>query len=494
MINKRTRYFIGIDIGTTNIKGALYSSNGKLVSSSILSYPSYTPFHGYHEQDPKDWINGFYKTLENLCSDESVKTGLESISVSTQGGTVVAVDKDFKPLYPAMTWLDRRGKHLLEEDKELRQKNIWFYNKTGWRLDSNISFMPLYWLRNKKRDLFDKIDKVLFVNDYLLWHITGNNCQDPSSASITLFYNVKEGKWDKKIMDLLGLDESNFSEVKRSGELVGYLKKDIYQNIGISSKVKVINGGHDQYCASIGAGILDESDILIATGTAWVFFKLINDPVFDSKRLFAIGRNIIEKKYGLIYSIPAAGASVRWFALNLLNLSDEKKLFDIISKEKDKLMAKNNDILFYPYLTGNFGPDFNIRKKASLLNLELNHDRLDILKAIMEGVAFQLNKIMEVMSERSMTGERIKMVGGAAKSEIWPAILADITGLDILIPKDFHDDYATKGAAILSGVGCGIFSSLGEGFKKLDTGFTIISPGKNTNYYKNKYKDFKNNY
>ena len=491
-----TKYIIGIDVGTTNIKGSLYSSVGDLVANYSISYESYTPEESYHEQNPDDWVDGFLKVLEKLLLNNNIKENLEAMSLSTQGGTVIPVDKNFKNLCKAITWLDRRSTETLKNNKKLLEKNIEFYNKTGWRLDTNISFMPLYWLRENRREVFDKIHRVLYVNDYVLKKITGSSYQDPSNSSITLFYNVTTGKWDRDILDLLGFDESKFSEVKNSGEVVGYLNEDICKRLGIKSRVNVINGAHDQFCAGIGAGILDESEMLLATGTAWVIFKMLNKPLLDSKRFFAIERFLIKKnniknKFGLIYSIPSAGASLRWFAKNVMNLDSENKLFKIIDKNADKLASIKNNIIFYPYLTGAFGPDFDTEKKASFLNMEIGHTYLDLIKAIMEGIGFQFKKILATLAEKEIKPKSLKMTGGGAKSKIWPQVIADITNLNILVPENKDEDFASKGAAIIAGCGAGIFSSLEKGYNKLKSEFKTIRPNsRNVEFYKSKSKLF----
>ena len=491
-----TRYIIGIDIGTTNIKGSLYLSSGNLVTSSSTAYESYYPKESCHEQDPDDWVSGFLHILEKLLISNYVKENLEAISISTQGGTVVPVDKDFNPLRRAITWLDRRSAETLKNNRELLAKNIDFYNKTGWRLDTNISFMPLYWLRENEREIFNKIHKVLYVNDYVLKKVTGSSYQDPSNSSITLFYNVTTGKWDRDILDLLGFDESKFSEVKNSGEVVGYLNEKICKKLDIKGRVKVINGSHDQFCAGVGAGILDESEMLLATGTAWVIFKMLSRPLMDSKRFFAIERfsikkNNIKDKFGLVYSIPAAGASLKWFAINVMNLGSEDKLFKIIDENADKLIKIRNNIIFHPYLTGAFGPDFDVNRKASFLNVEIGHNHLDLIKAIMEGIGFQLKKILEILKEKEIEASSIKMVGGGAKSKIWPQIIADITNLNILIPENKNEDFASKGAAIIAGYGAGIFSSLEKGYNKLKSEFKAIRPNpRNVEFYRSKFRLF----
>jgi sugar (pentulose or hexulose) kinase len=485
------KYICGIDIGTTNIKGAVYSSQGRMISKYSSSYDSYTPEEGHHEQDPDHWFSGVIAVLEKLIADDDIKNNLKAISLSTQGGTIVPVDKDFKPLNRAITWLDRRGENILKESPHFQEKNIEFYKKTGWRLDSGISFLPAVWLKAKRKEIFDKTYKLLFVNDYVLKKLCGSNVQDPSNASLTLFYNVKEGRWDPELFKLAGFSEDSFSEVKDSGAVIGYLDKKILKEMGINTEIMLINGGHDQYCAGIGAGIFDEEEILIATGTAWVIFKMLDDCLFDTERFFSIGRNIIKDKFGFIYTIPTAGASLNWLARKIMNLEDERQLFEIIDKDHKIIAGIRNDIIYHPYLTGNFGPDFDINKRADFSAIGINHDFRDIIKAIMEGVGFQLRKILDVMKESGIEVNNIKMSGGGARSKIWQKIIADITGLKILIPQDLQEDLAVKGAAIIAGWGSGIFGSLKEGFNKLDSKFCPVYPEKeNIEFYNNKFMSF----
>ncbi len=485
------KYIIGIDIGTTNIKGSLYSQNGEHISSHNISYKSYCPQEGYYEQDSDDWVKTIIKILEELIVTHDIKSGLYAISLSTQGGTLIPVDKDYDPLTRAITWLDRRGASLFNANRKLQDKNIEFYEKTGWRLDSNISFLSLYWLRENRPSVFNKIHKVMFVNDYILKKITGNNYHDPSNASITQFYNILDRRWDSDILNLMGFSEDKLSPVKDSGEVIGDLRKDICQKLDIDNEVKVINGGHDQYCAGIGAGIFNEEEILLSTGTAWVIFKMIPKPLFDTKRFFAIGRNITKDKYGIIYSIPSAGASIKWFARDLMNLDSEEIFYRILDKDRDSIAGIKNSIIFHPYLTGAHGPDFDLDRKASFENIKIGHNYLDFVKAIMEGAGFQLKKIFNVFEEKEMKIRKIKMVGGGSKSTLWPQIIADITGTDVLIPVSQKEDFAAKGAAIIAGYGAGIFKTFQDGFNKIKSQYKVITPDPvSVDYYRDKYKLF----
>ena len=488
-------YVIGIDIGTTNIKGALYSTKGNYLEKASVSYESYTPQNGFHEQDPEDWVNGFNFILKKLLKYPEAKERLRAIALSCQGGTVLPVDKNYRPIGRAMTWLDSRGAELFEQDDFLKSKNLQFYEKTGWRLDSHISFSPLYWMKKKKRPEFKKIHKILFVNDYVLKKISGVNIQDPSNASISLFYNIIKGKWDEDILNYLGISTDYLSEVRESGDIVGTLSDNLTTKLGIKNKVMIVNGGHDQYCSSIGVGIFEQDQILLSTGTAWVVFKLLNSPIFDKKNFFAIGRNILKDKYGLLYSLPASGGSINWFAKNLMNLKDEEKLFKIISENRNKLRKIKNNILFYPYLAGNFDPGYDQATKATFYNIDISNSYLDLVKAIMEGVAFHIKNIFLAIKSKGAHTSTIKMVGGGVKNNLWPQIVADILNIEVSIPKNTEEDFAVKGAAIIANHGLNTGITLKDSYKLFKSGFNTIKPVKeNYDFYKGKYRDFNDSY
>ncbi|MBA7509793.1 Xylulose kinase [subsurface metagenome] len=483
------KYFMGIDIGTSNIKGSVFSTEGEYLENYSISYNSYFPLENYYEQDPDDWVNGSLKIIEKLLNKIPVIKNFDALALSTQGGTFVPVDVNFDPLYRAITWQDRRAADLLYKNRKIRNKNIFFYNRTGWRLDSNISILPLYWLKENKKHIFEKIHKILFVNDYVQNKLCNNGYQDPSNASITLFFNIINGIWDKDILSLFDFDVDRFSKIKNSGELVGYLNENICESLRIQDKVKVYNGGHDQYCTALGAGILNEEGILLSTGTAWVIFKMLDKPLLDSKFFFAIGRNIIIGKFGLIYTIPAAGASIKWFASNVMDINKESEMFELIDKNSIEFLNLRNKIIFYPYLTGAFGPDFDTNKRSSFHNIDISHNNLDLVKAIMEGVGFQLKKILMVLQKKGIKSPRLKMVGGGTNSKVWPQIISDIIGKEIYISRD--KDVACRGASMIAAVGAGYFKNYNEAFDKIGCKFITVRPRREfINFYNKKFINF----
>jgi sugar (pentulose or hexulose) kinase len=391
--------------------------------------------------------------------------------------------------------MDRRGVEVYEGNAFLQSKNLEFYRKTGWRLDSHISFTPLYWIKKNLNSYFKEIHRIFFVNDYVIYRLSGKLATDPSNASISLLYNIIEDRWDKEILGYLDISEDFLPEVRDSGAVIGKLNGHISRKLGIKNDVILVNGGHDQYCTSISAGIFEQKQTLLSTGTAWIIFKMLDRPLFDVKSFFAIGRSILKGKFGLLYSLPASGGSIRWFANNLLNIKDEKIFFRFLERNSKKLKELKNDIIYYPYLAGTFDPDFDQNAKASFTGIDISNSGLDFIKAIMEGVSFHIKKVFLAIREKGVETNTIRMVGGGAKDIIWTQITADVLNMEIAVPKYPEEDFAVKGAAILANYGLNRKMnnklSIYDSYRLFQSEFDNIRPDSdNVNFYLKKYRDF----
>ncbi len=226
-----------------------------------------------------------------------------------------------------------------------------------------------------------------------------------------------------------------------------------------------------------------------------MIFKLLDGPIFDKKNFFAIGRSILKDKYGLLYSLPASGGSINWFAKNLMNFKDEEKLFKTISENKEKLGKIKNQILFYPYLAGNFDPGYDQSVKAVFHNIDISNSYLDLIKAIMEGVVFHIKNVFIAIKSKGAGTKSIKMVGGGTKNNLWPQIVADVLNIEVSIPKNTDEDFAVKGAAILANHGLNPDISIKKNYDLFKSEFEIIRPAKeNSDFYMGKYDNFNNIY
>ena len=464
------QYLLGIDVGTTGTKTLLFSADGELLGHAYRPYALHTPQVGYSEQNAEDWWNAVCETVREVCADPEIGKAVAAISLSLQGGTMVAVDKDMKPVRPAMVWNDGRGAAQMEAYiREVGEAET-MYQKTGWRLGKSMLVVESRWMRDNEPELFEKTAMFLSVPDYISMKMTGIPAIDMSDAGNNQFANIRTGSYDPELLKFSGVTEAQLPKLVRSGDVIGNLTEEAAQALGLSTDTVLVAGAHDQYAVALGAGALKDGDILIGSGTCWVVTAIGDEPAFETGLAQSI--SAVPGKWGSLLSLSSGGVCLEWWRRNLTVAPDGSLLpFDVINEEVAKRKAAEDGLFFYPF-SGNAAPGRKF-SKASFIGLDLSHDRFDIARAIMEGVAFQAIWMMESFKTKP-SKEGLKLAGGASKSALWCQMVADIANLPVRIPE--VADLACVGAAILAGTGCGIYPNVEEGYKCLAVRERVIQP------------------
>ena len=464
------QYLLGIDVGTTGTKTLLFSTDGELLGHAYRPYDLHTPQVGYSEQNPEDWWNAVCETVREVCADAEVAKAVAAISLSLQGGTMAPVDKDGKPVRPAMVWNDGRGADQREAYiREVGEADT-MYQKTGWRLGKAMLAIESRWMRDNEPENFAKTAKFLSVPDYISMKMTGIPAVDLSDGGNNQLINIRTGKYDPEILAFAGITEEQLPKIVRSGEVIGNLTEEAAQAMGLTTNTVLVAGAHDQYAVALGAGALQDGDILIGSGTCWVVTAIGDEPAFETGLAQSIAA--VPGKWGSLLSLSSGGVCLEWWRKNLTVAPDGSLLpFDVINEEVAKRRAAEEGLFFYPF-SGNAAADRKFTK-ASFIGLDLSHDRFDIARAIMEGVAFQALWLMESFKTKP-SKEGLKLAGGASKSALWCQMVADIANLPVRIPE--VADLACVGAAIMAGTGCGIYPSVEEGYKSLAVRERVIYP------------------
>ena len=464
------RYLLGIDVGTTGTKTLLFSAEGQLLGHAYRGYKMYNPQVGYSEQNAEDWWDAVCQTVREVCADPEIGKSVVAISLSLQGGTMVAVDKDVKPVRPAMVWNDGRGAAQMEAYLREVGEAETMYQKTGWRLGKAMLAIEIRWMKENEPELFEKTAMFLSVPDYISMKMTGIPAVDMSDAGNNQLANVRDGCYDPEILKFAGVTEDKLPKLVRSGDVIGNLTAEAAEALGLSTDTVLVAGAHDQYAVALGAGALRSGDILIGSGTAWVVTAIGDEPAFETGLAQSV--SAVPGKWGSLLSLSTGGVCLEWWRRNLTVAPDGSQIpFDVINEEVAKRKAAEDGLFFYPF-SGNAAPDRRF-PKASFIGLDLSHDRFDIARAIMEGVAFQAIWMMESFKTKP-SKEGLKLAGGASKSALWCQMVADITNLPVRIPE--VADLACVGAAIMAGTGCGIYSSVEEGYKCLAVRERVIQP------------------
>lgn len=466
--------FLGADIGTTGTKTMLFDGNDQAVGRGYKGYELYTPFRGAYEQDAEDWYQSLKFSIKEAVKDSDLD--IKALSLSAQGGSFFLADivnGKVKPLCRALTWMDVRAEEEFEQAKqEISVDDV--YKITGWRMGRGSAICRLRWLRKHYPELMDKTKVILSTADYIYYRLTGKLVIDYSSAAMMGMFNVAQAKWDERLIKVAQINENILPKLIPTGEDLGEILPDVAKDLGLKSGVKLYSGAHDQYAASLGSNYFSEKDLIISTGTTWVLFGNSDKPVFN-KYYLASGKHP-SGGYGVIVSAVSSGTVMEW-TKNLIGTD-----FKTMDEQAD-LRDVDKDLLVYPFISGGGGYRGRIHK-YSVLGGAMRHDKFDIARATMEGVAFEIKKIISLYRESGIVDDKIIVSGGAARSEVWMKILASVLEKEVYISN--QADRTCFGAFSIAKKGY----TGGEFVKFKFEGHTVLPNDQLMSKYREKYSNY----
>ena len=486
VVNYMEKYLLGIDVGTTGTKTILFTDEGEVISHAYRSYPLSNLRVGESEQNPLDWWKAICETVHEVTEGRSAADKVAAISLSTQGGTLVAVDKSGAPVRPAIVWNDIR----FTEEREKYLSEIGdaetLYQKTGFRLGRGLPLLAIRYIKDKEPEAFEKSDKFLSVPSYISLKMTGRAAVDFSNAGIEELVDIRKRRYDPELLDFAGINESRLAELVMSGEVIGNLTEEAARELGLSEETLLVSGAHDQYAVALGAGSVSAGNILIGSGTSWVIVASGSEPDFECGLSQSVAA--VPGLFGTLRSLSSGGVCLDWFRNFVAVGSDGESIdYATINSEVEKIRAAEDGLFFYPFKgTCGDGKSFS---KGAFTGMDLSHNRYHLIRAVMEGVVFQVLWMMEAFKTKPGKDGLI-LAGGASKSEVWAKMLADVSGLPIRIPE--IADLACVGAAILAGFGAGIYPSCEEGYSRFKIKERVILPrSEMTEKYKPIFEKYK---
>ncbi len=432
--------FLGVDVGTTGTKSVVADVDGAAFGKGYYGYPLITPFEGASEQDPNEWYKGTIESvrtaIKGINSDR-----IKAVSFSAQGGSFFVAEKreeTFFPLTDALTWMDVRANEQFVRVSKIISPDE-FYKITGWRLSPSSMFCRLLWLKENEPDVFNRADAFFTTSDYVHYKFTGKRVIDYTSAALTGLFDIKEKKWSRKLIDIVGISENQLPLLMNAGEKIGTIKADVAEEAGLNNSATVVCGIHDQYALSIASGAVRENDVFISAGTTWVAFGISRELCFSKGYLSPCPHPF--GGYGVIGSAVSSGTIMEWL----------RKQFSVSFEEIEEQTKKrkpDRNLFVYPFLTGcgDYRQEKNVR--ASVIGLSLGHDRFDVIRAAMEGVAFEIKTLLKEFETAGVNGGKITIAGGGAKNGTWVEILAAVLGSEIFVLSE--KDICAAGAAALS--------------------------------------------
>ncbi len=441
------KYYLGIDLGTSSIKLSLADEKGNILDSASKDYPLYLPKVNWSEQDPNLWYQAMLICFDKLNEKHNLKD-VCSLSFSGQMHGLVILDENDNVIRNAILWNDSRTTKQVDYLNNVIGKDN-LINYTSNIALCGFTAPKVLWVYENEKDNFNKIKKIMLPKDYLAYKLSGNFASDVSDLSGTLYFDVKNNDYSDDMLKILHINRNMLPKIYNSYDVIGTLKEDLEEVTHLSKNCKIVIGGGDQAIGATGTNTLVEKEISISLGTSGVVFA----PV-DSYRYDKLGRvhcfRHTTGKFHLMGCTLAAMGSLKWYMEDILQTKD----YSLIDQLPDEI----SDILFLPYLMGERSPINDPDASGYLTNLKLSHSRLDILKAVIEGICFSLYHNYKVMVEDGIIADSARVIGGGTKSKNTIQILADIFGIKIKTINS--SDGGALGAIICAMVGDGLYKDV----------------------------------
>ena len=482
-------YVLGIDLGTSSLKGLLMNKSGEVVAFAGYDYPLLHPNKGYSEQNSEEWV----KACENVFKALSEKVGdfkveLEGIAISGQMHGLVTLDEEENVVRPAILWNDTRTTKQCTEIMEGFGDRLITITKN--KALEGFTLPKILWMQEEERELWAKVAHIMLPKDYLIFRLTGEFATDYSDAAGTLLLDVAAKKWSDEILAKYNIDEKILPKLYNSTDCVGKIKAEYQKGFGFEKEVKVMGGGADNACAAVGSGIVSNGIGMVSIGTSGVFLSYEDEAHSKySGRLHLFNHGIPDAYYSMGVTL-AAGHSLNWFKETFA----PKESFEELLSDIDKIPAGSDGLLFAPYIVGERTPYADSKVRGSFTRIDTTHTRAHFARAVLEGITFSLRDSMELMSELTAKKfDKILSVGGGSKNKDWLQMQADIFDTEIITLTT--EQGPGLGAAMMAAVGTGWFKDLKECAKTFVHYKSGISPVKeNVLKYNEAYESYKKVY
>ncbi|HYA22436.1 MAG TPA: FGGY family carbohydrate kinase [Thermoproteota archaeon] len=456
-----------IDAGTTGVRTVIFNTKGDVVAWKYLEFPSYFPEPAWVEQDADDWWDRACRT-SRISLDEAASRGvtpdrIAGISVTNQRETIVPVDGRVQAVHHALVWQDRRTVPQCQRIRESIDESS-IYNVTGLTVDPYFSAPKILWIMENHPEVYARTHKFLLVHDYLIAKLTGSFVTSWDNASRTLLFDIVKFDWSDDILKNLKIDGEKLPQPLPSGRPVGEITSQAAREIGFAEGTPVVCGGGDQQCSAVGVGVVKPGRTKATTGTGTFVISFLEKPTFDTRRRVLCSCHSVPGKWVQEASMFSTGTIYRWFR-DQFGQSEKAAAesagvdpYTILNEEASESPPGSNGVLIIPHFVGAGAPYWDPYARGVIFGLALGHKKSDLIRAIMEGVAMEIRKNIEVMKGLGTPMKEIRVTGGMTRNPNFNQIQADVFGLPVLRCR--IEESTSLGCAILAGVGVGVFSNV----------------------------------
>ncbi len=429
-------HYMGVDIGTSGCKAVVFDENGKQISAAYREYDVISSQPGWAELDSDKVIKKCFEVIAESAAEVPGK--VRGLGISSQGEAFTPIDKDGRALANALVSSDMRAADYVKSfPGQLGAEKL--YQITGHTAHPMFSLFKLLWLRDSRPEIWSEAKKFLCFEDLLQLRLGLEPAIGWPLAGRTMLFDVRKHEWSEEILDAVGLSANQLARPLPSGEKAGQIKPSIANELNLAEESYVVAGGHDQPCGALGAGVTQPGVAVYATGTVECITPAFSEPVFSEKLR---NSNLCTYDYTIngMYTTVAfsltGGNILKWFRDEFGQAEiaqSEKTGCDVYELLLEEIPDKPTDLMVLPYFTPSGTPHFDTQTPGAILGLRLSTKREEIMKALLEGVAFEMRLNLEILEQSGCQVNELRATGGGAKSNIWTQLKADVLGKPITV-------------------------------------------------------------
>jgi sugar (pentulose or hexulose) kinase len=487
---------LGIDLGTTAIKSAVFDYSGQQIASAVVEYELLTPKNNYVELPCEVYVNAIDQSLQKIRGENVYTRDVKIIGFSVQGETLCFLDEKHQPLRNAIVWMDNRA---VEQAETLKNH---FTNELCYKTTGQVSFeacwpaAKILWVKENEPEVFKSTRHFLLLEDYIIHLLTGRYVAEGSLLTSTLYWDITTKQYWPEMLDFLGVDKNYLPEVMESGRLVGTILPEMANLLQVSPDAKICTGCLDQVAGAIGVGNITPGIFSENIGAALAICVPTETLTYDPNRLMPVHYFGIPDTY-MMHTFTTGGMCLRWFrdAFAQMEINIEKSTgidsYYLLDKMAENIPAGSDGLLVLPHLQGSMAPDVNLNAKGVFYGITLMHTKAHFVRAIMESLGYVICRNIEAISSMGIEIKELRSLGGGSKSDSWNQMISDITGKELVLTQS-SQDVACLGAAILAGVATGVFSSIQDACQSMVKIKKVYSPNLSHHaFYKAQYQKYK---
>lgn len=491
----KNQYLLGIDVGTSAVKLALFSKElgNRPVAIVGEEYQTHYPAPGFAEQAPDDWWLAVCRGIPQLLAKAEISPAeIVGVGIDGQSWSAVAVDKNGRALAPSPIWFDTRSKEICKELEDTLGKECCFATSCN-PLEPTYAFPKLLWFKKHAPDIYQNAVSFLSSNGFIAYRLTGKLSCDRSQGYGFACFDMRSGTWDEALCRRAGVDPALLPPLFDCHEIVGTVTEAAAAACGLAVGTPVVAGGLDSACEALGAGVYAAGQVQEQGGQSGGMSICMESPIADKRLILC--RHVVPNHFLLQGGTVGGGAILRWFEQTFPQKAPERgefSPFTAADNGAEHIAPGADGLILLPYLSGERSPIWDPAAKGVYYGLDYTKTRAHFHRANLEAAAFALRHNLEVAAEAGAPVSTLRAAGGSAKSPLWTQIKADVTGCTVEVPEAYST--AAFGAAILAGVAVGFYKDFADAVSCIGVTRTHVPNESNRAVYDRTYATYRELY